>query len=94
VIVVRDGQRYEGNWKNGKMNGVGEYTWPNGDHYIGEYLNDLKHGKGVLKKVNGEVYDGAWKEGKQDGLGESTDEYGVVRIGKWANGIVLKWLAE
>eukprot|EP01017_Pseudomicrothorax_dubius_P022531 TRINITY_DN24394_c0_g1_i1.p1 TRINITY_DN24394_c0_g1~~TRINITY_DN24394_c0_g1_i1.p1 ORF type:complete len:157 (+),score=43.88 TRINITY_DN24394_c0_g1_i1:284-754(+) len=37
--------------------------------YIGEKVNDLRHGKGKLFYVNGGVYDGEWLEGKMDGFG-------------------------
>ena len=40
------------------MNGVGIYTWSNGDQYIGEYLNDKKHGNGILNRGIVEIYNG------------------------------------
>lgn len=31
---------YEGEWCEGKMNGKGKLTWPDGRMYDGEYIND------------------------------------------------------
>jgi hypothetical protein len=39
----------------------GRETFPNGDIYQGEWLNDLKDGQGVLQYADGHIYDGTWK---------------------------------
>ena len=43
------GEKYEGEWKNGKRTGQGTYTWSNGDKYVGEYKDE--------KPWNGTYYD-------------------------------------
>ena len=40
--------KYEGDFANGKREGKGKYITKDGEYYIGEWLNDLKHGKGIL----------------------------------------------
>ena len=30
------------------MDGSGEFTWPDGRRYVGEYLEDKKHGYGTF----------------------------------------------
>lgn len=42
------------------MNGLGEYNWIDGRKYIGNYLNDQKHGYGVYYWVDGKEYRGEW----------------------------------
>ena len=37
-----------------KMHGRGTYIWPDGRKYIGEYLNDFKHGHGTFTKSEGQ----------------------------------------
>ena len=49
------------------MNSYGGYLLPNGEHYIGEFLKDKKHGYGTFKLLNGSVYKGNWKENLMDG---------------------------
>jgi hypothetical protein len=44
------------------------YKFANGDVYEGEYLDDLRHGKGKLTLANGVVYDGAWVGGVRAGV--------------------------
>jgi hypothetical protein len=39
----------------------GKETYPSGDIYQGEWLNDLKDGQGVLQYADGHIYDGTWK---------------------------------
>jgi hypothetical protein len=43
-----DGRKYEGEWKNNKMEGYGVFTWPDGRRYEGEYIDDKKEGNGVF----------------------------------------------
>jgi hypothetical protein len=35
-----DGRRYEGDFKNGKKDGEGNFEWPNGTKYIGSWRAD------------------------------------------------------
>jgi len=35
------------------MNGKGEYYWPCGSKYIGEYVNNIKEGHGKYYTSNG-----------------------------------------
>jgi hypothetical protein len=44
---------YTGEYKEGKPDGKGQYTWKNGSFYIGEFKNGLKHGKGKWKSAKG-----------------------------------------
>ena len=39
-----DGRKFEGQWKNNKMEGYGIFTWPDGRRYEGEYIDDKKEG--------------------------------------------------
>ncbi|KAG9354698.1 hypothetical protein JZ751_001411 [Albula glossodonta] len=42
----------------------------NGNKYTGEWLSDMKHGKGTeVYKKTGAIYDGDWKHGKRNGFG-------------------------
>ncbi|XP_030814940.1 MORN repeat-containing protein 3 [Camarhynchus parvulus] len=64
----------------------------NGDQYTGEWLDNLKHGKGTqIWKSTGAIYSGDWKFGKRDGYGSysvldpATKEYKRVYTGWWEN---------
>ncbi|XP_018412758.1 PREDICTED: MORN repeat-containing protein 3 [Nanorana parkeri] len=64
----------------------------NGDHYTGEWQNNLKHGKGTyMCKSTNSIYEGDWKCGKRSGFGTSsvqdpiTGEYVKLYSGCWKN---------
>jgi hypothetical protein len=59
-----DGRRYEGNFKNNKKDGKGEFTWPNGSKYIGEWNNNVQNGQGKYIKEYGIIAEGIWDYGK------------------------------
>lgn len=51
------------------MNGYGEFYWPDGSFYKGEYKNNMKHGKGILKDKKGIIYEGDFSNGDKHGFG-------------------------
>ncbi|XP_075900947.1 MORN repeat-containing protein 5 [Nelusetta ayraudi] len=57
------GSSYEGDMKNGRMEGKGEYTFPTGTRYVGETYNGMFHGHGVLHFPNGSKYEAKWENG-------------------------------
>jgi hypothetical protein len=65
TITCDDGSRYIGDILDGKRHGQGTYIWPNGDKYVGEWINDIAIG-GWFYKTNGhkvwiyEDSDGRW----------------------------------
>jgi len=60
-----DGNKYVGEYKNGKRDGNGTYTAANGDRYVGEYTNDKKHGQGTDTNANGTIkHSGEWVNDK------------------------------
>lgn len=61
---------YEGEWMEGKMQGLGFYKDTN-IKYEGEWLNNKFHGDGTLYKDN-YVYSGLWEKGQKNGQGKLT----------------------
>ena len=45
--IYKNGNRYEGNYKNNKSEGKGIYYWNNGDRYEGDWKNRKINGKGI-----------------------------------------------
>ncbi|XP_060752351.1 MORN repeat-containing protein 5 isoform X1 [Tachysurus vachellii] len=62
-VMEFTGSSYNGSYKNGRMEGRGEYTLPTHTRYEGEMMDGMFHGKGVLYFVNGGKYDGIWEKG-------------------------------
>lgn len=49
------GIEYHGELRNGKREGFGVQSWPNGCRYEGYFHNDTRHGQGKHWWPNGEV---------------------------------------
>ena len=64
--------------KNGQ--GTGTY---NGDKYVGEFLNNYRHGQGTMTYANGDKYVGEWNYNNKHGQGTMTYSNGGVVKGLW-----------
>jgi hypothetical protein len=79
---ITNGDTYEGEWKNGKVNGFCTYISSSGDMYQGMYRDNDKHGRGLYIH-DGDIYDGEWKINRKNGKGKMTYENGDVYEGLW-----------
>jgi hypothetical protein len=68
------------------MHGKGNYVFPNGNRYEGEWANDMKAGYGVLYYMNGERYEGYWRDDRAHGKGTLIYAHGDKYIGEWVAG--------
>ena len=64
------GCKYVGQWRNGRREGEGTFTWTDGSKYVGMWSSNLKDGPGVLTLANGDTYDGQFKQDKKHGCGK------------------------
>jgi len=67
TYYYNDGNRYEGEWKDGIKNGKGTYYFKSGDRYEGEWKDGIKNGKGTYYYNDGNRYEGEWKDNKFNG---------------------------
>ena len=77
---------YEGELRNGKMNGRGAYTWPSGNRYVGEWRDSDPNDKGALTWPNGRRFEGEWRNAKPNGQGTFKAADGTTYSGTWTNG--------
>ena len=63
------GQRYVGQFKDGKRSGQGIFTRPDGHRYVGEFKDDKANGQGTVSSPNGHSYIGELKDDKANGQG-------------------------
>ena len=64
---------YEGGFDQaGKRVGLAKCTWIDGSTYDGEWLDNVRHGKGVFKSREGTVYDGMFEDDVRNGPGVFT----------------------
>ena len=78
-----NGDKYEGEMNNGKMEGQGIYTFKNGERYEGEFKNDMFEGKGEYYWPDGTKKIGIFKKDKL-----------IIEIGKNTKNpmIKIRWL--
>lgn len=59
--------------------GKGVKTWPTGNKYAGQYVEDKREGEGEMIYADGSIYRGGWRQGNFHGKGElvfKTDRVG------------------
>ena len=57
----------------------------NGDRYLGETYQGLKHGLGIFFLANGDAWYGEWKDGKRNGNGIEFQYSGTMKAGRWSD---------
>lgn len=57
-------ERYEGNFVNGRLEGIGKYFFANGNIYEGEFKNGQFHGNGCIHFANKGTYKAIFKFGQ------------------------------
>jgi len=68
TLTWKDGGKYDGEWVNDNMFN-GTYYYPNGNKYIGYFLDSKRHGKGTFYWTNGDKYVGQWANNLRNGKG-------------------------
>jgi len=81
VLVTSNGEKYEGFWNHGTLEGEVEVTFSNGDLYKGEWENGNPNGKGTKFDTQGQIYEGTFINGKLTGHGFKTWFNGDVYLG-------------
>ena len=75
--------KYKGEISNGKPNGTGTSTYPNGRKYVGDWKDGKLNGRGTLTLPNGEKYVGDWKGNRRHGQGTLLSPDGKKYEGEW-----------
>lgn len=86
---------YSGKFEKGMKWGYGLCKWPDSHgenvigeivystNYIGDWMEDKFHGRGILVYTNGNIYDGDWKQGMKHGEGCLSFHDGSKYRGSW-----------
>jgi len=88
------GDRHEGNYRQGKRDGLGVFLWANGDKYSGHFKQGVMHGYGRFEWVTGDVYNGDFCEGKAEGDGFKIYADGRKSYGMFSNSLEHGWIKE
>ena len=84
------GDKYVGEWQEGKFHGQGTFTraLPRvyGPEWVGEWKEGKLNGQGNFTDSNGSEYIGEFMDGKRHGLGIYVGPYGEQYDGQWDTG--------
>ena len=85
--VATGAAAYRGGFKAGRKHGKGVKTWPNGDRYAGDFVEDRKEGVGTYAFGRGpwagERYEGEFFNDRRHGHGVYRWASGDVYSGPW-----------
>lgn len=87
TLITKDG-RYEGEWKNGELNGYGFLVSSVGNIIEGQWKSGMGHGFGRVSYANGDLYAGQWTDGGVTGKGVCYFMEGTVYKGDWKDNAV------
>jgi len=81
-LVLRNGIKVSGKWKENQPNGLMRLLFTNGDVIVGELNNFKVNGKGVILYSNGSTYKGDILNNKRYGLGKFVSQNKILE-GRW-----------
>ena len=65
-MIFPNGDKYEGEWIDGKQNGQGTKNYPDGRiMYVGYWKDGNYYGQGTKTLADGEKYVGEWQDGER-----------------------------
>lgn len=88
-MIYSNGDRYDGDYRNGKRDGCGTFTFASGRSYVGQFRDDWFDGKGIWTLENGDRYIGEFRNNKCDGRGTFILADGSTQSGRWENGHLI-----
>lgn len=87
TVVLPDGRRYVGEFKDGVRVGRGLMTFPDGTKYLGDWQNDKPDGQGTLSSAGKFEYAGEFNNGVRHGQGTLETVDGKKYVGQWQNDV-------
>ncbi len=85
TFLYPSGAKFEGEFKNGKINGFGTLYFSKGDVYEGEWVDHYREGRGKMTFKNGNVYVGGFKKSVISGQGTMNYYNGDRYTGNFEN---------
>ena len=70
TYIWPNGDKYIGEWKNGKRDGIGSFIWPEGDRYVAHWKNDKNNSNGnYISPAGAKLYAVESRNAGVDGFG-------------------------
>lgn len=83
TLAYPTGAKYVGEFRGGKIQGIGTLYFTNGNVYSGEWDGQMRHGRGKMTQKNGTIYEGAFARNKMQGNGSMKYANGDKYVGTW-----------
>ena len=71
LIKCANGDKFEGEMKQGRRQGKGRIVWSEGGQFKGNFIDDEIQGEGEITFANGECYKGNFVDGMKSGEGKN-----------------------
>ena len=79
-IWGNNGNKYIGEFKNGKIEGKGTFSYEDGTIFVGNFIEGYKNGEGYIQFPDGKKYFGNWLNGELYGYGYLLDGNKKIEI--------------
>jgi hypothetical protein len=86
----RSGQAYQGQFDDGAMHGIGNYTWPDGANYQGAFQRGRRTGLGRYTDAEQSSFAGRFTDGKREGLGVASRVGEPLLLQRWQQGALIE----
>lgn len=86
ILINSEGSKYEGLFRNGKLDGRGRYITIKGDFFDGNFSNGSTNGFGIFIHPDGSIYKGNWMNDLPWGEGEEWSSDGSYYKGDFFQG--------
>lgn len=86
IVYLNSKEEYKGVFVNNSLTGKGEYTWANGDIFLGDFINGKMHGFGEYRWPEGGKYIGQYENNIKEGKGLFFWTNGRVYDGEFSKG--------
>jgi len=83
IFFINEG-KYEGEFREDKIEGIGGFHFKDGRVYNGEWLDNQMHGNGIMIWKNGKKYEGEFRNNRKNGFGIFNAE-NKVYIANWTD---------
>jgi len=95
---VKNGKKYVGEFRNGKMHGTGKLGKEGVAFYEGDFIDGMRQGEGTMTYGTDYTYTGEWLNNKYDGQGlleyDGYDYHGSFKQGLQQGKGHWKWLDQ
>ena len=88
VQLYKNEDKYFGNFRKGKKDGIGVFFFKNGAKYLGEWKKNKMEGYGIYHFSTKAKYEGYFKGNKRNGPGILTTRDGTIFRSIWKDGYI------